>query len=381
MYFRPFNLYTLAQKICISVTSDLVTDQRVHRTAITLHEKGYDVLLIGRKKKDSKEIEPRPYTTLRFKLWFETGALFYLNYNVRLFWFLLTHSFDIYFANDLDTLLANTLASRIKKRELIYDSHEYFTEVPELLHRPFIKNIWMKIEKFCMPSVKKMTTVNDSIADVYRNLYKREIDVVRNVPLTQKEKIYSDRKSLGLPLDKHLLIFQGAGININRGGEEAVEMMQYLEDAILLFVGGGDVINTLKRMTEEKNLFSKVIFMGKVPFEKLRAYTSVADIGLSLDKDISLNYRYSLPNKLFDYIHSGLPVLASDLPEVKKIVTSYNVGRIVDNHQPETLALTVKQMLEDKIKLAQWKQNAELAAKELCWENEQKKLLHLFNLS
>ncbi len=370
----------MSKKVIISVTSDLVTDQRVHRTAITLHNHGYDVTVVGRKKKDSLAVQ-RPYKTVRFKLLFEKGPLFYITYNRRLFFYLLFHRADIVLANDLDTLLANYLVSRIKKVELYYDSHEYFTEVPELIGRSLTQSVWRKIEQWIFPRLKHVATVNSSIAQQYENQYQKSVTVIRNVPMSpagagrgwNKSEI---RHQLNLPHNKKILLLQGAGINIGRGAEEAIAMMQYLDDCLLLIIGGGDVFNKLKQ-----NASDKVRFIPKLPMEELRTYSQAADIGLSLDKDISLNYRYSLPNKLFDYIHAGLPVLASNLPEVKKIVEHYHVGMITNSHDPALLAEKVKEMLSDQKRFDLWLENLKLAAAELCWEKEQQKLLNWFGIT
>src|SRR6188768_508740 len=134
-------------RIIISAVSDLVTDQRVHRTAVTLFNKVHDVVVVGRKKKDSLEIN-RPYKTVRFSLWWEKGVLFYASYNLRLFWYLLFTKAEVLVSNDLDTLLPNYLISVLKKSELYYDAHEYFTEVPELANRPQVQKTWKLIEQF-----------------------------------------------------------------------------------------------------------------------------------------------------------------------------------------------------------------------------------------
>jgi len=365
------------KRVLISVTSDLVTDQRVHRAASTLHRKGIDVTLIGRRKKDSTDIS-REYKTVRFNLWWEKGALFYAAYNIRLFFYLLFHRADFLIANDLDTLLPNFLVSKLKGKELFYDSHEYFTEVPELTNRPAIKKTWKSIERFIFPKLKHIYTVNESIADLYRKEYGTPVRVIRNVPFSQKDFPKKTREELNLPIDKKIILFQGAGINIDRGAEEALHAMQYLPNYFLLFIGSGDIIEQLKKECASLNLQDRVRFIPKLPMNELKSYTSLADIGLSLDKDTNLNYRYSLPNKLFDYIHAGLPVLATSLVEVKKIIERYDIGLCTDSHQPEALAKKIEDMFSDETRFAKWKQNLKPAAEELRWEKEEEKFLEIY---
>jgi len=364
-------------RILISAVSDLVTDQRVHRTAVTLFDKDHEVIVIGRKKRDSLDIS-RPYKTKRFRLWWEKGALFYASYNLRLFWYLLFTKADVLVSNDLDTLLPNYLISVLKRSKLYYDAHEYFTEVPELANRPQVQKTWKLIEQFILPKIKHMWTVNESIAQLYRDEYKIEVGVIRNVPIGSAALNPRTRVELNLPEDKKILLFQGAGINIDRGGEEAVEAMNYLDNCLLLFIGGGDVIDILKDSVKKLQVESRVRFIPKLPFDELRAYTAVADIGLSLDKDTNINYRYSLPNKIFDYIHAGLPVLSSNLPELRKIIEYYNIGMITESHDPSKIAEKVKEMLSDEKRFDSWKENLKLAASELCWEKEEQKLMQLF---
>jgi glycosyltransferase involved in cell wall biosynthesis len=364
-------------RIIISAVSDLVTDQRVHRTAVTLFNKGHEVIVVGRKKKGSLEIS-RPYKTVRFRLWWEKGAMFYASYNLRLFWYLLFTKAEVLVSNDLDTLLPNYMISVLKRAALYYDSHEYFTEVPELADRPQVQKTWKLIEQFILPKIRHMWTVNESIAKLYRDEYGIEVGVVRNVPISSTTIALKSRAELKLPADKKILLFQGAGINIDRGGEEALQAIQYLDDCMLLFIGGGDVIDVLKDMATELNVESRVRFIPKLPFDQLRAYTAVADIGLSLDKDTNINYRYSLPNKIFDYIHAGLPVLSSDLTELRKIVEDYNIGLITESHDPARIAERIREMLSDEKRFDTWKENLKLAAAELCWEKEEVKLLQIF---
>ena len=372
-----------AKKVFVSVVSDLVTDQRVHRTALTLREQGAIVTLVGRKMSGSLKMAPRAYRTVRFSLLFEKGPLFYASYNIRLFFFLLFNKCDFLVANDLDTLPANFLIARLKGCPLVYDSHEYFTEVPELTNRPVVRRIWLAIERWILPKLKTIVTVNESIANEYRNRYGIDVKVVRNIPLTnnfEENDFFNPltRADLKLPENKTIFILQGAGINVQRGAEELVEAMQFVNDALLLIVGGGDVIDDLKKSAIVLNLSGKVIFMDKVPQQKLRRITRIADFGLTLDKDTNLNYRYSLPNKLFDYIHAGLPVIASDLPEIRRIIDGYKIGVIIPSHEPQAIASVLNKVIQDAATNAIWKENLKKAAVELTWDSEREVLLSVF---
>lgn len=368
--------------VIVCVISDLVTDQRVHRTSVTLTEENARVTLVGRRLSGSLPLDDRAYRTRRFSLWFEKGPLFYASYNIRLFVYLLSERADIIVANDLDTLPACFLASALKRSKLVYDSHEYFTEVPELVSRPFVKRFWKRIERFIFPKLKNVITVNASIATLYEKEYGIPVGVVRNIPPSFMPESISEKVSwrdkLHLPADKTIFILQGAGINIQRGAEEALEAMQYVKDGILLFVGGGDVVEILKKQTVALNLNEKVRFVPKLRWHELRSLTAMADAGLTLDKDTNVNYRYSLPNKLFDYIHAQIPVIASDLPEVKKIVTGYDIGCIIRTHDPRELAAAMDRIRTSKTEVARWKENLKLAAAELNWETEKKQLLLVF---
>ncbi|HLG03882.1 MAG TPA: glycosyltransferase, partial [Bacteroidia bacterium] len=307
-------------KAVVSVINDLVTDQRVHRTCTTLHEMGYEVLLVGRRKRDSLPMPARPYATHRMKLPLEKGPGFYFVFQLRLLFFLLRNKADVYVANDLDTLWPNSLAARFYKRPLVYDTHEIFTEVPELAQGGFKKSVWKWLERRLFRKLKYVFTVNDSIADWYDKKYGIRPRVVRNIPRIPAGMRAFSRADVHLPENKKIVLLQGAGINVHRGAEEAVEAMKFLDGVVLLIIGGGDVLPKLKEMAQTKHLEGKVIFVDKLPPDELRAWTRLADLGLTLDKDSNINYRYSLPNKIFDYIHAGIPVLASDLVEVKKII-------------------------------------------------------------
>ncbi|MDP4859935.1 MAG: glycosyltransferase, partial [Schleiferiaceae bacterium] len=139
-------------RVLLSVINDVHTDNRIHRTATVFQERGYDVSVVGRQWPNPAPVE-RPYAVHRFVCRRNKGALFYLEYQIRLLRYLLRESFDVYVANDLDTLLPMSLAAFLRKKPLFYDSHEYFCGVPELARRPAVRAVWLAVERFCMPLV------------------------------------------------------------------------------------------------------------------------------------------------------------------------------------------------------------------------------------
>lgn len=364
------------KKAILAVTNDLTGDHRVHKTAMFLLKNNFDVLLVGRKKKTSQDIIETNYKTKRFVLPFEKGFLFYAVFNIRLFLFLLFKKKHIIVSNDLDTLPACYLAARLKKgglNNLVYDSHEYFTEVPELVNRHLIKKIWTITERFLLPDIKHSMTVCQSISNIYKKKYGIEMHVVRNIP----DKTNNNNEQVILPYKEHIIIYQGA-LNIGRGIELVVEAMQYIDNARFMIVGEGDITAQLKQIAIKHHVAQKIIFTGSVSHRRLLAYTKKAKVGISLEQNIGLNYYFALPNKLFDYIHAGIPVLASDLPEIRNIVEHYKIGLITDNFSPSNIAMLLTNMLTNSRLRKQWTQNLQFAKEKLSWQNEEKKLHKVF---
>lgn len=361
-------------RVIVSVINDLNTDQRVHKICSFIEKQGYDVLLVGRLLRSSQKMEERSYQTKRFRMFFEKGPLFYAWFNFRLFWFLLFHRSSILVANDLDTLLPNYLVSKIKRKKLIYDSHEYFTEVPELISRQKVKAVWERIERFVFPKLQFVSTVNDSIAQKYKEKYGLTLKVVRNVSPLWKPAVVKTKEELGIPEGKPVLIMQGAGLNVDRGVEEAIRMMPFLKHAVLIIVGDGDIIPAMKELVAAEKWNDFVLFFGKRPYQELLQFTKQADLGLSFDQPTNPNYLFSLPNKVFDYIHTSTPILCSNVVEVSKLVRKYQVGEVINNFEPQALAQQVQQILDNPSLMDEWKKNCVLAAEKENWEAEVQQL-------
>lgn len=352
------------ERVIICVTNDLSTDQRVHKVARTI--KNYtkkDVVLAGRKKPGSPPVR-RSYRTLRFRLPFQKGALFYAAYNLRLLIHLLFNKYQLIISNDLDTLPACSLAARLKKTKLFYDSHELFTEVPELVNRPMIKKIWEWIENKSIGNVNLSYTVCEPIAKIYAKKYHIPVHVIRNVP-------YKNKRPRADQYQKPTLIYQGA-LNKGRGLELMIRVMQQLPHFQLLIYGNGDIENMLRRQAGNS---TNVKFYGYRNFEELKNLTPKAHIGLSWEENIGKNYYYAQPNKMFDYIQARIPVLVAPLPGMEQIISTYNVGEMLYSREPQKIVTQIQQLYE---KRHNFEDGLEKAAAILNWENEEKKLLSFF---
>tara|TARA_Y100000034_G_scaffold134927_1_gene204866 strand:+ start:34392 stop:35474 length:1083 start_codon:yes stop_codon:yes gene_type:complete len=356
--------------VVVSVSNDITHDQRVAKVCSTLHNNGFQVKVVGRKLKNSRPLN-FPYQTKRIKLLFNKGFLFYFELNVRLFFFLLFTKKDVLLANDLDTLLPNHLVSKLTKKKLVFDSHEFFSEIPELVDRNFTKQVWQTLERLLIPKQKLGITVSNGIAQEYLERFKVSFNVIKNYP-KRNETIKNSNSNPFDGNDKSIILYQGA-VNLGRGLELMIDTMHYLPDCQLVIIGDGDLMNELKNKVESSSLSDRISFLGKKTPEDLRKITPWASIGISLEEDLGLNYRYALPNKLFDYIQAEVPVLVSNLPEMKHIVETHKVGEVINSREPEALAEQMKKMLHKD-----FSKNLSKAKKEFIWEYQEQKLLAIF---
>jgi glycosyltransferase involved in cell wall biosynthesis len=360
--------------IIFAVTNDISTDQRVIRAAYTMQKINAHVTVIGRHSSKNPVKTNFRFKALRMKLLFHSGPLFYAEYNIRLLLKLLFMRSDVLVSNDLDTLPAVYLAAKLRKKTLIYDSHEYFTEVPELTDRRFTRGIWEKIELLILPRLQFASTVSAPIAQAYGQKYHIPMEVIRNLPFRKdagKKPSFQLRRG-----SEKIILYQGS-LNRGRGLETAIEAMANTNNMRLVIIGKGDVEEALKKLVLSLGLSDRVTFTGSIDPDELFDYTVQADLGISLEEDLGLNYRYALPNKVFDYIQAGVPVLVSDLPEVKDLVRQYGVGMVNNAATPGELGQLFTRILADEETIRSWKSRLEIAARELCWENEENKLIAL----
>jgi len=300
---------------------------------------------------------------------FQKGKLMYMEFMLRLFFRLLFLKRATLTANDLDTLLPCYLVSTAKGVPLIYDSHELFTEVPELIERPTTRKTWLKLEAFLFPKLKHVSVVSQSIADIYKDKYKVPVRVIRNVPNRIQTQVNVERENI--------LLYQGA-LNVGRGIDLMIDTMTLLPEWQLWIAGGGDIERELQQRAEQSPAKDRIKFWGRIPHENLSQITCQARIGFSLEEDLGLNYRYAAPNKIFDCIQHHIPVIISNLPEMALLIKQTQTGIILKARNPQTLAQCVQLLNRDAKIYSYFVDNCERAAEYLCWEKESLHLLEMY---
>ena len=320
-------------RIAVLVSNDLAFDQRVRKTCATLMAAGWEPVLIGRRMtRGAAGSIDRPYASHRMWLGFNSGPLFYaslqwgLNRTLRRL-----HregGVKAVWANDLDTLWPALKAARSFGWQLAYDSHEWFTEAEGLQGKPVRRAIWSWWERRCFRGIERMLTVNASIAEAYSKAYGIAVDVVPNVPEMAAPAEPLDRAVLGWPEDEPVLLMQGAFMDRDRGALDAVRALVHLDRGHLALIGAGPEHEAAPVLAEALGIRDRVHIHERMPFDQLRRCTAAADVGLSLDRSTAGNFKFSLPNKLFDYLHAGIPVVCSDLPVAGRLVREERIGEV-----------------------------------------------------
>lgn len=366
-------LILLMPRIILTATSDLSYDRRMQRIAGAFAEAGWEVLLLGRRLPSSEPLGQRPFAQKRLNCFFRKGKLFYLEFQTRLFLFLLFNRFDWGWAADLDTILPHWLLGKLRKYSWVYDAHEYFTEVPELQNRILSKRIWSWIARCCIPAADEVFTVGQALAGILSERYGRPFRVLRNVP-ERLLPVPEPRCSLS---GRVILLYQGA-LNAGRGLPILLEAMTDLHEAELWLVGEGDLSSALRQMSEDLGLGDRVKFWGYVMPSDLPGLSLKADIGLDLLDASSLNYFYSLSNKSMDYLQAGLPSLEMDFPEYRLLHQEWGVYYLLSELKPATVVAAVRKLLADGALYERLSKQALRAAEKLHWEAEKAGFLSIF---
>ena len=354
--------------IIFTVTTDLSYDQRMIRICTSLANAGYDVTLVGRKVSSSIPLTDQLFKQKRINCLFEKGKLFYAEYNIRLFFYLLFKKIDCVGAIDLDTILPCYFISQIKKTKRVYDAHELFCEMKEIVTRPAIYKLWKRIERFTVPKFSSGYTVNQPIADEFEKMYAVHYKVIRNIALL-KDIQYTEKK-------EKFILYQGA-VNEGRSFETLIPAFKNI-NCKLIICGDGNFIEQAKQLVADNNLGDKVIFKGKIKPEELSVITQQAYIGITLFENKGLSNYYSLGNRFFDYLHAGIPQLCVNYPLYKEINDQLPIAVLIDDISATNIAAQLNNLLANEVLYNELQQNCLTLRQTLNWQNEEKKLIQFY---
>lgn len=355
-------------RIVFTVTNELHFDQRMMRICDSLKDTGFDVELVGVRFASSKPLRTRSFHQKRIKLYFKKGFGFYAEYNIRLFFYLLFQKMDIVCCVDLDTMLPVYFISKLCKKQRVYDAHEYFSQLKEIVQRPRVYRVWHYIERNFLPKFKKGYTVSASIAEEFEKLYGVQYGVIRNIPMLEDLEI--------LPKTEKIILYQGS-VNEARGFEYLIPAMKSV-NAQLHIYGDGNFLEQTKELVKNNGVADKVFLKGKVVPSALKEITSRAYIGINLVENTGLNQYYSLANKFFDYIHHGLPQVTMDFPEYRKINNEFEVAILIDPLTVNQSAQAINELLNNETVYNTLQQNCLKAREEYTWQKEETKLYDFY---
>lgn len=364
------------------VFNSFINDSRVIKETVSLTKHNYKVEVIAHLDRDLQKLESKnDFLIRRFS---------YLNRKVTksLFVKLIAYAkyikecvsyckkFDIIHCNDLNTLPIGFIIKKFynKNVKIVYDAHEYETEVNGLSGAK--KKIIYRLEKMLIKSADKVICVSDTIANEYVKLYNIEKPalVLNTPPLKNINKDDIFRKTFCIDANKTIFLYQG-GLSSGRGIEILLETFKNIKNnkSVIVFMGYGPLE---KLVIEASTEYDNIYFHEAVNPDVLLGYTSSADFGISTIEDTCLSYRYCLPNKMFEYTMAGLPLIVSDLPEMKKVVENNDIGIVLKENTPSGLSKAIKKAL--KLNKAELQGNIEQVKKVYNWEEQEKVLLKLY---
>ncbi len=343
------------------------------RICTSLSGQGYDVMLVGRRLPGSLPLQQQIFKQKRLFCFSTKGFLFYAEYNLRLFFWLMFQKTDVICAIDLDTILPCLFASSIKGTKRVYDAHELFCEMKEVVSRPSRYKIWKKIEQFAVPKFKLGYSVCEPIADEFKTMYGVNYEVIRNVPFKQEN---DQSLTAGIQSATPFFLYQGA-LNEGRSFETLIPAMKYV-DAPLFIYGDGNFLEQTKALIEKNGVNNKVFLKGKLKPDELKQITSQAFAGITIFENNGLSNYYSLANRFFDYIQAGVPQVCVDYPSYRKINRDYDIALLIPDTNENSLADGMNLLLRNFVLYSRLKSNCIKAAELLNWQEEEKILINFY---
>ncbi len=355
--------------------SDCQNERRIFNQAFSAIQWGYSVQIIalhfpGIPVKEN--IHGVPIERLPIPH-FEKGPLKFLEFNLKAFKYLLTNPPDIIHAHDLWVLPAAAMASFIHKRPLVYDAHEYYRDLLIFRRKRLSGWIWNMVEKLLIKQVHTLIAINSHQEKLYQKAYPGIKSMfLLNVPQKSEDALP------GFQEREKIILYQGL-FRPGRGLEYLLPALANTPVGELWLIGGGELEAFLKHQVKTLGLQSRVRFLGFLPYDQILNLTARARVGVALFSGKHLNYRYAAPNKFFEYIQAGTPVIATRIPSFQEFLQEYEVGDLIDEFQlPDKLPALFEHYL---LKEDYWQnkhQQCVKAREKWNWEIESLKLKVLY---
>ncbi len=369
------------KRVVSFVLNNFTNDNRVHKTARSLAEAGYDVTVMALKRGDVKVREEMDgFKIRRIELMSDLlpdGKIFSVFRLAELVTKTFNNGdrFDICHCNDFEPMI---VASLWKKQnpslKIVYDTHEYAREKNGLngLKKLFVRSV----EPLLIKNADEVITVSEGIATEYRRLFGLEkVNVIYNAP--HKEKTNRRdllQKNLGIGREKKIFLYQG-GLAKGRGVELLIKSFERLQEtnAVLVFMGYGDLITKVQEAADRE---TNIYYHPVVPYDEIVAHTSSADFGLLSVENVCLSYYYCMPNKMFEYIHAQIPIITTNLHDCKNLIEEEKIGLVIPEFTVDKTVETIEEAL--KIDTAQFAPGLRAAKEKFHWAIEEKKLLGIY---
>jgi glycosyltransferase involved in cell wall biosynthesis len=387
-------------KICMHVLGTASTDPRVMREATGLVEAGYAVSIVDIEDKERRNHQSeedirgvcikhvmvsRSFFSTRFDKW---TLVRLTNLFVRSMLRLIQTPADVYHAHEVSALPACYIAACLHHKPLVFDAHEmplFERPLSEMgRSRRWLHKLLGVLLARIVPRCARIITVSPPIVEEICSRYRvPEVALIRNVPeyrvIPKSDRL---RQCLGLEPEVRIALYQGY-LQPNRGLDSLVRAAAFLGQDIVIVMMGKNRLTTqaqLEELIASEGVADRVKILPPVPYEELLDWTASANIGLNVaSPDYSLNVRYFLPNKLFEYLMAGLPVLTSPLEAIVDVVRAYDIGQVLSSLAPPDIGEAINRMLADPAGLARQHSNAlEAARREFYWEKESLQLIHLY---
>jgi len=360
------------KKICITFLGNPFYDTRITNLKKSLEENNCEVKIIGfdwitPNFKTYRDKDIVVYKLTKTKL----SILFYAFFKILLLKELFRTKADIYFAEDIYSLPLVKFKTLFSESKVYYNSRELYAFLGGLRNRKIIQKILTFIERLYIHHVDLVLTTGEMDSEFLQKFYGiNNTLVIRNIPkFKAATKRVNLREKLSLSPKTKILLYQGVLLD-GRGVELVIKNLPQINNSVFVLLGSGEKREKWEKLAYQMNVHDRVFFLGTISQNQLINYTAAADIGICLIENISVSYYHALPNKLFEYVMAGLPVISSSLPQMKKIVEDYKVGQCIDLDETDRISDMINKIIENEEELNKYRMNCADASKEFNWDVE-----------